>query len=123
MTSQPKPISSWKFLTFVVLLVFFLATNCMVGELLVMQMSEDRTATSKAEDTIWAMTLTEDARLYNDKTATARQATENAKIATHKADMLTYDAQRRSLTETAQAPKPPVITATPTTVAVIRLII
>jgi len=47
----------------------------------------------------------------NYKTATAwQQGTENAKIATHKADMLTYDVQLRSLTETAQAPKPPVIT-------------
>ena len=76
-----------------------------------MQLNDDRTATSFAIDTQWRMTYTAEAKLYNYKTATAWQGTENAKIATHQADMLTYDASLKALTETAQAPKPPTITA------------
>ena len=71
MNSQPKTTKSFKFLIAVVVLVFLLTTSCMLGELLVMQINEDHTATSFAIDTVWAMTYTEEARLYNYKTATA----------------------------------------------------
>jgi hypothetical protein len=110
MISQPERNKSRLFLLILVIMVFFLAANCMLGELFMMQYNQDRTATSFAVDTVWAMTYTEEARLYNYKTATAWQATEDAKRATAKADFLTFDAQMRNLTETAQAPKPPTIT-------------
>ena len=110
MNAQPKSTRSWFWGGILLVGGFLLITNCMIGELFVMQLNDDRTATSFAIDTQWRMTYTAEAKLYNYKTATAWQATENAKILTHQADMLTYDAQLKALTQTAQAPKPPVIT-------------
>ena len=82
----------------------------MIGELISMEVADIRTATSYALATEWRLTYTAEAKLYNYKTATAWQAAENIKIATHKAEMIAYDTQLASLTQTAQAPKPPVIT-------------
>jgi len=110
MGSRFKPTENRLSMVVMVMLVFTIAANCMIGELLTMEVSDIRTATANAIDTQWRMTYTADAKLYNAKTATAWQATENSKIATHKADMLTYDASLKALTQTAQAPKPPVIT-------------
>jgi len=92
------------------LLAFLVVSACTLGEVLLMQVNEDNTATSFSMDTAWAKTYTEDARLYNDKTATAWQVTENARLATHEAEMQTYDAQLKALSQTAAAPKPPRIT-------------
>lgn len=100
----------WLIYLFLGLAIFFITVNCNIGDLLVMQINTDRTHTSEAMDTVWAATYTEEAKRYNYKTATAWQGTENAKIATHKADMKTYDANLLSLTQTAAAPKPPTIT-------------
>ena len=65
MKSKTQPSRFGKILIFMVVLVFLLTTNCMIGELFVMQLNEDRTATSFAVDTAWRMTYTEEARLYN----------------------------------------------------------
>ena len=110
MNTRPKPTRTWFWGSILLVGGFLLTVNCMIGELFIMQLNDYRTATSFAIDTQWRMTYTEEARRYNYKTATARQATDNASILTHQADMLTYDAQLRALTQTAQAPKPPVIT-------------
>jgi hypothetical protein len=75
-----------------------------------MQINADRTSTQYAISTGWAKTYTEEARLYNYKTATAWQATENAKILTYQADMKTFDAQLKAQSQIAAAPKPPTIT-------------
>ena len=109
MDSQKNPINSL-LKSFIIALIFLFTVSCIFGELFVMQINDDRTATSYAVDTVWRKTYTAEAKLYNYKTATAWQATENSKIATHKADMIAYDTQLASLTQTAQAPKPPVIT-------------
>ena len=109
MDSQKKPINPW-IKAFIMALIFLITLSCMIGELLTMELSDLRTATANAQATEWRQTYTAEAKLYNYKTATSWQATENSKIATHKADMATYDADLRSLTQTAQAPKPPVIT-------------
>ena len=103
MASHPKPPAFWKYLTILAVPIVLLTSSCMLGELLVMEINKDRTATARAIDTIWRTTYTAEARTYNDKTATAWQVTQ-------KADMLTHEAQIKSLTETAMAPKPPVIT-------------
>jgi len=100
-----------RFFLLVLLLSFFIITlNCMVGDLFMMQYNQDQTATSFARDTQWIMTYTEEARLYNFKTATSEQQTQDAKRATQQVEWLTFDAQMSNLTETAQAPKIPVIT-------------
>jgi len=93
-----------------VIVALLLTANCLIGELAVGQLNEERTKTSFAIDTEWRMTWTEEARRYNDKTATSWQVTENSKVMTHESDMATYEASLKSLTETAKAPKPPVIT-------------
>jgi hypothetical protein len=90
--------------------IFLLMVNCTIGELYVQQLNIDNTATSYAVDTIWAVTYTEEARLYNYKTATALYATEESQQLTHRAEMATFEAQEKALTQTAAAPKPPVIT-------------
>ncbi len=110
MNSLPKSTRFWFWGAILLVGGFLLTANCVIGELFVMQLNEDRTATSFAIDTQWRMTYTEEAKRYNYKTATAWQATEDSKRATAKADWLTFEAQMRGLTETAQAPKPPVIT-------------
>ena len=109
MDSQKKPVSPW-IKAFIIALIFLITLSCMIGELISMEVADIRTATSLAQDTAWRKTYTAEAKIYNYKTATAWQATEEVKIATHQADMLTYDAQMRSLTQTDEAPKPPVIT-------------
>ena len=75
-----------------------------------MQYNADRTSTSFARDTSWVKTYTEEARLYNFKTATCEQATDDAQRKTQQVEWKTFDAQMKGLTQTAQAPKPPVIT-------------
>lgn len=109
MGSQKKQISPW-IKAFIIAVIFLITISCMIGELITMEVSDIRTATADAQATEWRLTYTAEAKLYNYKTATAWQATENSKIATHKADIATYDAQLTALTKTAQAPKPPVIT-------------
>lgn len=110
MTSQPERTVSKLFLLIVFIMFSLLALNCIIGELFMMQYNQDRTATSFAIDTIWVMTYTEEARLYNDKTATAEQLKDDIERATQQVEWLTFDAQMKGLTETAQAPKIPVIT-------------
>ncbi len=110
MMSQPERFMSRSFLL-VLLAAFFLFTmNCIIGDLFMMQYNQDRTATSFARDTQWIMTYTEEARRYNDKTATAEQATDDAQRATQQVEWLTFDAQMRGLSQTAEAPKVPMIT-------------
>ena len=109
MDPQKKPVSPW-IKAFIIAIIFLITISCFVQELIIMELKDIRTATAYAQATGWFLTYTAEAKLYNYKTATAWQATENSKIATHKADMATYDEQQRSLTQTAQAPKPPVIT-------------
>ncbi len=110
MTVQSKSKRAWFWGAIFLAGIFLLSTNCMLGELFMMQYNQDRTATSFAVDTVWAMTYTEEARLYNDKTATAEQATYDAQRAIQQIEWLTFDAKIRGLTETALAPKPPIIT-------------
>lgn len=110
MSSQPEEKKSWAKWFFLIIVSGLLIINCTLGELFMMQYNQDRTATSFALDTVWAKTYTEEARRYNHKTATAWQATEDVKQLTLKADFLTFDAQLRGLTKTAEAPKTPVIT-------------
>ena len=110
MVFRQKLNKPWFLILFLVLAISVLTMNCLIGDLFVMQLNEDRTATSLAIDTVWAKTYTEEARLYNYKTATAWQKTENAKILTHQSDMKTYDAQLKAQSQTAAAPKPPTIT-------------
>ena len=101
---------AWLLILFLVLFVLFISVNCVLGELFMMQYNVDRTSTSFAVDTVWAKTYTEEARLYNYMTATAEQATYIAKRQTQEVEWKTFDAQMRGLTQTAEAPKPPVIT-------------
>lgn len=110
MTSQPEQKNSRIFLLLLAVLFSLIILNCVIGDLFLMQYNQDRTVTSVARDTVWAMTYTEEARLYNFKTATSEHMTYVAERATRKSDFLTFDAQIDSLTKTAQAPKPPVIT-------------
>ena len=110
MDKRPKLKKPWLLFLFTGLAVILISMNCFATQLFVMQLNDDRTATGFAVDTAWRMTYTEEARRYNDKTATVWQATENAKILTHQAVLKTYDASLKALTETAKAPKPPIIT-------------
>ncbi len=110
MAKRPKSKRAWFWGAIFLAGIFILSTNCMLGELFMMQYNQDRTATSFARDTQWIMTYTEEARRYNEKTATAEQATYDARRATQQVEWLTFDAQMKGLTQTAQAPKIPVIT-------------
>ncbi len=110
MAKRPKSKRAWFWGAIFLAGAFLLSTNCMLGELFMMQYNQDRTATSFARDTQWIMTYTEEARRYNFLTATSEQATEDAQRATQQVEWLTFDAQMKGLTQTAQAPKIPIIT-------------
>ena len=96
MTPQPERTVSRLFLLIVVILLSLFALNCTLLDLFMVQHNQDRTATSFAVDTIWCMTYTEEARLYNDKTATSEQATDDAQRATQQVGWLTFDARMRN---------------------------
>jgi hypothetical protein len=101
-----------KLLTVITLLIalFIISVNCITRDLLMGMVNEGGTQTYVARDTEWAATSTEFARRYNFATATSEQATQISARLTQESDLATYEVQQRSLTQTAEAPKPPVIT-------------
>lgn len=100
----------WMVYMLVGVIFFLVSANCTLGRMLTDQVHQDSTSTSYALDTSWSRTYTQEAKDYNYMTATSWQETDDARVATSRAQISTEDARFTSIAQTDLAPKPPVIT-------------
>ena len=101
---------SWRVILLVLLLLFLISVNCNFTELFSDTIKTEAAKTEQAMSTSWSKEVTEAARLHNYKTSTARQATANSFAVTKTVKQAATETQQLYLSQTAAAPKPPVIT-------------
>jgi len=93
-----------------ILTLFMISVNCNFTELFSDTIKTEAVKTERALSTSYSKEATEAVKLHNYKTSTARQATANSFAVTKTVKQAATETQQLYLSQTAVAPKPPVIT-------------